>query len=67
MIVNEYQTASGVSIRFCNSAYAGKTEEEKERLRQQVNETVSIIAARQPYEKGAKAKRTGGKRTRKQD
>ncbi len=67
MIVNEYQTASGATIRFCNSAYAGKTEEEKEKLRQQVNETISIIAQRQPYEKGTKAKRRGGKRTRKQD
>ena len=63
MIVKEYKTPSGTTIRFHDAAYDGKTETEKEILRQQVNEVASIIAQRNANEKRShiqtKARRAG--------
>lgn len=50
MVVKEYQTSKGVTIRFHDTAYADKTESEKEKLRQQVNKNINIIMQRGTYE-----------------
>lgn len=42
-IVMEYKTAAGVTIKINDAAYADKTEEEKQELRENVNKTVYDI------------------------
>ncbi|WP_160201881.1 MULTISPECIES: hypothetical protein [Anaerotruncus] len=42
-IIKEYKTAKGVIIRFNDAAYADKTEEEKQKLRENVNKVISQI------------------------
>ena len=42
-IVKEYKTASGVTIKFNDAAYADKSEEEKKKLREEINRTISRI------------------------
>lgn len=42
-IVKEYKTANGVTIKINDAAYADKTEEEKQELRENVNKTVYAI------------------------
>lgn len=42
-IIMEYKTAKGVTIKINDAAYADKTEEEKQKLRENVNKTVSAI------------------------
>lgn len=44
-IVMTYKTAAGVTIKFNDAAYAGKSEEEKQKLREQVNRDISRIFA----------------------
>lgn len=45
-IVKEYKTAAGVTIKFNDAAYADKTEAEKQKLREEVNKTISAILQR---------------------
>ena len=40
-IVKECKTAAGVTIKFNDAVYAGKSEEEKEKLRKDINRTIS--------------------------
>ena len=42
-IIKEHKTAKGVTIRFNDAAYADKTEEEKQKLRENVNKVISQI------------------------
>lgn len=42
-IVMEYKTANGVTIKFNDAAYADKTEEEKQELREEINKKISQI------------------------
>ena len=42
-IVMEYKTAKGVTIKFNDAAYADKSEEERQKLREEVNKTISAI------------------------
>ena len=43
MIVKEYKTQSGVTIKFNNDAYADKSENEKAELRTAIDKTISAI------------------------
>lgn len=46
-IVMEYKTAAGVTIKFNDAAYAGKTEGEKQELREEINKKISQILSMQ--------------------
>lgn len=45
--VKEYKTAAGVTIRFSDAAYSGKSDEEKEQIREDINKTISMILTNQ--------------------
>ncbi len=45
-IVKEYKTAKGVTIKFNDAAYTNKSEEERQKLREEVNKTISAILQR---------------------
>ena len=42
-IVKEYKTAKGVTIKFNDAAYADKSEEERQKLREEVDRVISAI------------------------
>lgn len=42
-IVKEYKTAKGVTIRFNDAVYADKSEEERQKLREEVDRAISAI------------------------
>ena len=42
-IVKECKTAAGVTIKFNDAVYAGKSEEEKEKPRKEINRTIARI------------------------
>lgn len=46
-IVKEYKTAKGVTIRFNDAAYADKSEEERQKLRENLNIVISQILSKQ--------------------
>ncbi len=46
-IVMEYKTAAGVTIKINDAAYADKTEEEKQELREEINKKISQILSMQ--------------------
>lgn len=43
MIVKEYKTPAGVTIKFNNDAYADKSESEKAELRTAIDKTISVL------------------------
>ena len=43
MIVKEYKTPSGATIKFNNDAYADKSESEKAELRTAIDKTISVL------------------------
>lgn len=43
MIVKEYKTPSGVTIKFNNDAYADKSKSEKAELRTAIDKTISAL------------------------
>jgi len=43
MVIQEFKTPSGVTIKFNNSSYEGKTEEEKQTLRKNLETVITAI------------------------